>query len=65
MYILKSCGGERQIILQVQSLMNSADDTLPKEVALAKLHPLRAGCVQPSGQRRHPPTQGTGSFEYQ
>ena len=59
MWILKSCGGERQIILQVQSIMNSLDDTLPKEEALAKLRALRSACVRSATEPEGGPVEGT------
>ena len=45
MHILEHCGGDRDIIRQVQSLMNSAEDTVPKEEALGKLRALRTACL--------------------
>jgi len=44
MSILERCGGDRHTIREVQSLMNSVDDTLPKEEALKKLRALRTTC---------------------
>lgn len=49
MDILKSCGGEREIILQVQRVMNSPIDTLSSNAALKQLKELRTRCVTSSG----------------
>jgi hypothetical protein len=48
MAILKSCGGERDIVLQVQRVMNSAADTLSTNAALKRLEELRARCLSSS-----------------
>ena len=48
MDILKSCGGEREIILQVQRVMNSPIDTLSSNTALKQLKELRTRCVTSS-----------------
>jgi len=48
MHILKTCGGERDIILQVQRVMNSRIDTLSSEMALKQLEELRTRCVTSS-----------------
>jgi len=48
MAILKSCGGEREIILQVQRVMNSGVDTLSTEVAFRQLEQLRTRCLTSS-----------------
>ena len=48
MDILKTCGGEREIILQVQRVMNSRIDTLPANTALRQLAQLRTRCVTSS-----------------
>ena len=50
MSILERYGGERHIILQVQLLMNSPDDTLAKEEALDKLRALRSACRPPENE---------------
>lgn len=44
MRILKTCGGDREIILAVQKLMNSADDSLTYEEALSNLKALSRKC---------------------
>jgi hypothetical protein len=45
MDILKNCGGEREIILQVQRVMNSRIDTLSADMALQQLEQLRTRCA--------------------
>jgi hypothetical protein len=47
MEILATCGGERRIILQVQALMNSNEEMVPKAEALKKLRALHGECPQP------------------
>ena len=44
MKILKRCGGEREIILSVQTLMNSPDDSLLHHEALWRLKVLFEKC---------------------
>ncbi len=48
MGILKSCGDDRDLVLQVQRLMNSAPDTLSKTAALKRLDQLRMRCLDSS-----------------
>ena len=45
MSILKSCGDNRDLVLQVERLMNSAADTLSKTAALKRLDQLRMRCL--------------------
>ena len=45
MAILKTCGGERDVVLQLQRLMNSATDTLTADAAFKKLEELRTRCL--------------------
>ena len=45
MTILKNCGGDRNVILQVQRVMNSTEDTLPMDVAANRLEQLKARCM--------------------
>ena len=47
--ILKSCGGEREIILEVQRVMNSPINTLSWDTALKRLEELRTRCVTSLG----------------
>ena len=44
MRILKTCGGDREIILALQKLMNSRDDSLLHHEALWQLKVLSARC---------------------
>jgi hypothetical protein len=48
MAILKTCGGEREIVLQVQRVMNSAADTLSTGAAFKQLDELRMRCLTSS-----------------
>jgi hypothetical protein len=51
MAILKNCGSDRDVILQVQRVMNSAEDTLPMDVAANRLEQLKARCMPSSKSR--------------
>jgi hypothetical protein len=44
MIILERCGYDRDIILAVQRLMNSPDDSLPREEAVRRLEALLGKC---------------------
>jgi hypothetical protein len=44
MNILKTCGGDREIILAVQRLMNSRDDAVSFDEAVRQLKALTARC---------------------
>ena len=55
MAILKNCGSDRDVILQVQRVMNSAEDTLPMDVAANRLEQLKARCMpSPKTQNLRP-----------
>lgn len=49
MSILKRCGGDRKLILAVQQLMNSREDSLSHKEALRQLEELLGRC-QPEGE---------------
>ena len=59
MAILKSCGGDRDVILEVQRVMNSAEDTLSIDVATNQLEQLKARCMPSSKTRNSRPLSPT------
>jgi hypothetical protein len=56
MRILKSCGGDREIILSVQKLMNSPDDSLLHHEALWRLRLLLERCTPQVTERNDSPS---------
>jgi hypothetical protein len=48
MAILKTCGGERQIVLEVQRVMNTVTDSLSMDAAFKRLDELRMRCLTSS-----------------
>ena len=55
MAILKNCGGDRDVILQVQRVMNSTEDTLSMDVTTNRLEQLKARCMSsPKTQNLRP-----------
>ncbi len=48
--ILKSHGGERDIVLRLQTLMNTPDNAMPLNEAMNRLRALRASCPPFAGR---------------